>query len=286
MISVVIPAYNEEHGIKETILGVKRVLTDSKIDYEVIVVDDGSEDATVEIVEGIDGVVLIHHPENRGYGSSLKTGIRKASGKWILAIDADASYPVEAIPDILAGRDDYDMIVGSRVGENVNIELYRRPAKWILSWLADYLSGTHIPDLNSGLRAFKKEVALDFMSLLPQGFSFTTTLTLAMLCNDHPVKYVPIDYHPRKGESKIKPVRDGLNFMLLIVRTITYFNPLKVFLPASMLIFLVSFLIFAYTRFIQGRLMDVSVIILFVAAIQTAVIGLLADLIVRKRDVR
>ncbi|MFH1788700.1 MAG: glycosyltransferase family 2 protein [Candidatus Altiarchaeota archaeon] len=284
MISVVIPVYNEEDGILETIQGLEKAL--AGVDHELIVVDDGSSDATVEIVKSIKGVTLVHHPENRGYGASLKTGMRKAAGEWILTIDADASYPTDAIPGIIGEFEDYDMVVGSRVGEDVNIESYRRPAKWILSRLADYLSGTHIPDLNSGLRAFKKQVATDFANLLPSGFSFTTTLTLAMLCNDHPVKYVPINYHQRMGKSKIKPFRDGVNFMLLIVRTITYFNPLKVFLPASTLLFILSFLVFAYTRFIMGMLMDVSVIILFVAAVQTAVIGLLADLIVRKRDVR
>lgn len=280
MISVVIPAHNEEKAIGTVLDELIEVL--ERQAYEIIVVDDGSTDNTAKIVQQKESIKLVQHPYNKGYGAALKTGIKNATNEIILIIDGDGSYPVNAITELLKEADKYDMVVGARTGKEVKIQLYRKPAKWFLSKLANYLSGTKIPDLNSGLRIFKKEDAIKFFNILPSGFSFTTTLTLAYLSNDYNVKYVPIDYHERAGKSKIKPFRDGFNFIMLIVRTITYFNPLKVFLPISILLFVFGVAILLYQGIVQRNVADLPVM-LILAAFQIGFLGLLADLIVRRR---
>jgi len=228
-VSIVIPAYNEEDAIATQIKSIQSVMNNTSWRYEIIVVNDGSTDNTAERAN-IPDVKLLNFTENRGYGASLKTGITTARADLIVIIDADGTYPSEAIPEMLARSDKYDMVVGSRVGENVNIPFNRRGAKWFLRLLASYLSGKHIPDLNSGLRVFKKSIVEQFYDILPPGFSFTTTITLALLCNEFLVYYHPINYFKRVGSSKIQPTH-AYNFLLLILRTIVYFNPLKIFLP-------------------------------------------------------
>ena len=283
-ISVVIPAYNEEKGISEVLADLKTILDDTHLQYEIIIVDDGSSDKTAEIVQKQDFVRLIQHPVNRGYGAALKTGIKSASGDWILITDADGTYPNESIPELLKYSGEYDMVVGARTGENVSIPMYRRPAKLFLTKLANYLVETKIPDLNSGMRLFRKEDSMKYFHILPSGFSFTTTITLSYLSDGFLVKYVPIDYHERHGSSKIKPFKDGMNFILLILKAITYFNPLKVFLPISFIMLLAAALLFWYTAFVVGKLADISVIVLIVASIQIGLFGLLADLIVKRSE--
>ena len=280
MISVVIPAHNEEKAIGTVLDELIEVLEGQA--YEIIVVDDGSTDNTAKIVQQKDSVKLIQHSHNRGYGAAIKTGIKNAITDLILIIDGDGSYPVKAITELLEEANQYDMVVGARTGKEVKIQLYRKPAKWFLSKLANYLAETKIPDLNSGMRIFKKEDAMKFFNILPSGFSFTTTITLAYLSNDYNVKYVPIDYHERTGKSKIKPFRDGFNFIMLIVRTITYFNPLKVFLPISILLFVFGSGILLYEGIVHRNVADLPVM-LILAAFQIGFLGLLADLIVRKR---
>lgn len=284
MISVVVPAYNEEKGISEVLTDLKTILDDTHLQYEIIIVDDGSSDKTAEIVQKQDFVRLVQHPVNRGYGAALKTGIKSSNGEWILITDADGTYPNEYIPELLKYSDEYDMVVGARTGENVSIPLYRRPAKLFLTKLANYLVGSKIPDLNSGMRLFRKEDSMKFFHILPSGFSFTTTITLSYLSDGFLVKYVPIDYHERQGSSKIKPFRDGMNFILLILKAITYFNPMKVFLPISFIMLLAAALLFWYTAFVVGNLADISVIVLIVASIQIGLFGLLADLIVKRSE--
>jgi glycosyltransferase involved in cell wall biosynthesis len=272
--SVVIPAFNEEDGIE----GVVRQIQALPGAIELIVVDDGSTDRTAERAAAA-GARVLRHPRNRGYGASLKTGIHASRAPRIVITDADGTYPNERIPELIALLDDNDMVVAARTGAKVAIPLARRPAKWALNKLANYLSESRIPDLNSGLRAFRRENLLPYLGILPSGFSFTTTITLAMHVNDHSVVYVPIDYHQRQGKSKIRPLQDTANFAALIVRTILYFRPLKIFLPLAGFFLLLAAAIFVYSWKFTPKIMDASVTITLMTAFQTAMIGLLADLI-------
>ncbi len=282
-VTVIVPAYNEERGLPvvlEQLIAFK-LAADSPV--EILVVDDGSEDNTAEVIGRYQAVTLLRHATNRGYGASLKTAIRRASHEIVCITDADGTYPNEMIPVLvtLLGPHD-DMVVGSRTGEEVAIPYVRRPAKWFIGRLANVVAGEEIPDVNSGLRAFRRSVALRFLPLLPDGFSFTTTITLAMLANGYHVVYTPINYHARVGSSKIRPIRDTLHFVQLILRIGLYFAPLTVFLPLSALCLITALAWALFSTFILGQLADVSTLILTMTAFQVAVIGLIAELISKR----
>ena len=272
-VSVVIPAFNEEGAIEAGVRGVLTVMESSGIEFELIVVDDGSSDRTRELAEAA-GARVLSLPENGGYGAALKAGIARSKHEIIVITDADGTYPAESIPVLLAELGEYDMVVGARVGESVAMPIARRPAKWFLRVLAGYLAGREIPDLNSGLRVMRKSLIKRFEHLLPSGFSFTTTITLAALCSGSLVRYSPIDYHPRIGKSKIRPTH-AFEFLLLILRTIVYFNPLKVFLPVGGVFFLGGLAKFVYDVYI-GNFSESALLGFLGAAILWAV-GLLSD---------
>jgi len=276
--TVIIPAYNEEKVLGTVLEHVLQVVGGSEGPHEILVVDDGSSDQTATIASQHD-VTLVRHPVNRGYGAALKTGIDQARREIIIIIDADGTYPVEKIPVLLKDVASYHMVVGARTGEHVAIPWTRAPAKWFLRQLANYLSGTRIPDLNSGFRAFQKAAVLPFLHILPNGFSFTTTITLAMLTNDYLVQYIPIDYYHRVGDSKIRPIRDTAQFVNLILRTVMYFNPLKIFAPLSGLLLAAAIFLFFYSWWFADKIMDMSITLISMASVQVFVIGLLADLI-------
>ena len=276
-VSVVVPAFNEETLIGTQIESIQHVMRSSGHAVEIIVVDDGSTDRTATEVERR-GVRLVRLPRNRGYGAALKAGIAAAANEWVVIIDADGTYPAEAIPAMLANATDYDMVVGARVGKNVHVPLARQPAKWFLQRLASYLVQQPIPDLNSGLRVMRKSLVERFQHLLPSGFSFTTTITLALLSNDFRVHYHPIEYRRRGGQSKIRPAH-AYEFLLLILRTIVYFNPLRVFLPLGALPFFLGFGKLIYD-IAQKNITDSAVMGILTGIILWAV-GLLADQISR-----
>ena len=272
-VSIIIPAYNEEKSISDQIARVKSVMDKTDWKYEVIVVDDGSTDDTAEVAAKLP-VDLISLPRNSGYGAALKTGISKAAAEYIIFIDADGTYPAEEIPPMLSEMDKYDMVVGARVGKNAQIPLVRKPAKWFLQKLASYLAGQDIPDLNSGLRIIKKPLLEKFNNILPSGFSLTTTITLALLCNNYFVYYHPINYYKRVGQSKIRPV-EAYNFFLLILRTIVYFNPLKVFLPLGAIFFLAGCVKLVYDIYLDN--LSESAVMGILSAFIIWAIGLLSD---------
>ena len=280
LISVVVPVFNEEGAVASTINQLKEVMDKSSYDYEIIAVNDGSKDKSLEILKNIKGINVISHPYNLGYSASLKDGIKHAKGNYILITDADGTYPIKEIPNLLKYIDKYDMVVGERRKENV--PLLRKPAKFMIAKLGNFVSGKKIPDINCGLRIFRKDIALRFWNLFPSGFSFTITITLACLTNEYTVKYVPISYFKRKGESTIHPVKDFINFITLIARIVTYFNPFKVFFSISTLLFILGFLIFFYTFYI-GFVADITVIVILLSSLQIFLIGLVADLIVKNR---
>ena len=279
-ISIIIPVYNEEKCIASVLKEIEDVMNRSELSYEIIVVNDGSTDKTLQALKGSgSNIKVVNHRVNRGYGASLKTGIGNAQHEVVVITDADGTYPNERIPELVSYIKDYDMVVGARTGVSVKIPLIRKPAKWVINRLANYLTGVKIPDLNSGFRVMKKAIANKFSRLLPDQFSYTATITLAMFTNGYQVKYIPVDYHVRIGQSKIKPIRDTLNFIQLIVRTVMYFNPLKIFIPLSLVLFFMSVGVFLYSYFFTPKVMDVTTVILFVSAIQVLAIGMVADLI-------
>ncbi|WP_419190551.1 glycosyltransferase family 2 protein [Saltatorellus ferox] len=295
--TIVVPAYDEEGGIEGV---VERLLAlDLGRETELLVVNDGSKDRTGPMLKELQAkyprLTVIEHPMNRGYGAALKTGFRAAAYDIVIITDADGTYPEDRIVDLLGHVDaGADMAVGARTGDDVNIPWQRRPAKAALRHIASYLAGVKIPDLNSGLRAIRRDLVLRYESILPEGFSFTTTITLASLTNHHRVDYVSIDYAERSGSSKIRPIRDTLGFLALIIRTVVYFNPLKVFYPVAGLLFVLLVVALTYDMFfaktyfpngevatVGGNLGDKSVL-LFLALVQTLTLGLVADLIDKK----
>jgi len=275
-VSVLVPAYNEEGAIAETVEVLSRQRGHFN-EMEIVVINDGSKDRTSEIARTLP-VTLIEHPYNRGYGAALKTGIASCKFDLIVIADADGTYPLEDIPKLVADMEGYDMTVGARTGQVVQIPLLRRPAKWMITRLAEYLSHQRIPDLNSGLRVFRKDTALRFLPLYPEGFSFTTTITLAMLTNGYRVKFIPINYLRRVGKSSIHPIRDTMNFTILIIRICAFFKPLNVFVPPALLLILLGVIKGAVDYNHQGSLGLLSVS-MALTGVQMLFIGLLADLI-------
>jgi glycosyltransferase involved in cell wall biosynthesis len=292
-VSVVIPAYNEEASVEQVAVQVQQVLNGLAIPHEVIIVDDGSTDGT-SAAAARSGARVIRHQRNRGYGASLKTGILAARYDAIVITDADGTYPINRIPELLLTLREADLVIGARVNQNVKIPLTRRPAKWILRRLAEYVAGESIPDLNSGLRAFRRSAMEPYFPILPSRFSFTTTQTLAMLCDQYRVATVSIDYYRREGKSKIVPW-DFMTFVSLVLRVSMLFNPLKVFVPPALVCLalgglkLVLDVVFAIMRagglswaILLTPTISTSALILVLAGIQMLLIGMMSDAVARK----
>ena len=291
MLSLLVPVLNEEGVIEETIRTLDRVLKVTGESYEIVVIDDGSTDDTPQILARLNLPTLriVTHAHNRGYGSSMKTGIRQSKGEIIGTVDADGTYPLEAFGALLKEMQSAkaDMVVGARTKKGVKIPLIRRPAKWIVNKLANTLAGIRIPDLNSGMRIFTRPLCEKFMHLYPQRFSFTITITLAALTNDYMVCYVPIDYMKRTGKSTLSSGMNGLknfaNFLGLIVRIVTYFRPLKFFIWPSMILMVLGFGTICYTLYAQQNISD-SGMLMLLSGLQIGLFGLLAEAVVRSRN--
>jgi glycosyltransferase involved in cell wall biosynthesis len=282
MISVVVPVYNEEDGVDKVLDQVHAVMGATGEPYEVLVVDDGSTDGSAAVLRKRTDITLLSHHVNGGYGRALKTGIAAARGEWIAILDADATYPVGALTALIKDREGYDMVVGARVGAR-NISLPRRIGQSVMRLLVRLLVRVHVPDLNSGLRIFRRELAEDFWGLLPDGFSFTTTISVAALSAQRRVRYVTIDYHKRVGKSSINPVTDFHNFLMLIVMTATYFRPLKFYVPVSYALFVVAVLRGIRDVIVLDRLAGLTVILVMLS-MQVWFFGLLADIVVKRTE--
>lgn len=285
-VSLLIPSYNEVGGVAGVVAQARAALTAVEglqaDTWEVLVIDDGSDDGTAAEARAA-GARVICHRENLGYGAALKTGLRRARFDTIVITDADSTYPVEATGQLLEMLTDCDMAVGARSGDDVNIPAVRKPAKWVLKMTAQFLAGRRITDLNSGFRAFRRSDALRFMALYPSGFSFTTTITLSYLSSDLLVSYLPISYYARTGRSKIRPFRDTKNLFLTVVRSILFFNPLRVCLPVSGVLLTVALIFALFIRDSHHRILDGTITILVVSALQIMIVGFLADILARLR---
>jgi len=292
-VTVVLPTYNEEAGIGPQIEAIRQTLEQHGLEYEILVVDDGSEDETARAAAGV-GARLLSNLENRGYGASLKTGIQAATYPTIVITDADGTYPSDQIPVLLAQLQTADMAVGSRTGKYVKIPLIRRPAKWMLGWLANRIAGRRIPDLNSGLRAFRRDVVQQYFAILSDRFSFTTTVTLALLADGYRITYHPIDYYARVGKSKIKP-GDFMEFLILVLRLAILFQPLRVFVPLAAVVGSLGILkvvldimaffprhLGAHWSLWYNAVLSTSALLLLLVAFQLLLIGMVADAVIRK----
>ncbi|WP_209599293.1 glycosyltransferase family 2 protein [Ruegeria sp. HKCCSP351] len=276
-LSVVIPAYNEENAVRHTVEDVRTHLEPLNIPYEIIVVDDASQDNTRAEAEA-SGATVTFNDVNSGYGASLKRGVRMAQHEYVAILDADSTYPARYLPGMLAMCRDQDMVVGDRGAAMKNVPLLRRPAKKFLFAFASFLAERKINDLNSGLRVFRKSELIPFLPLLPQNFSFTTTITLCMTSNGKRMIYTPIEYGKRVGKSKIRPI-DFLNFIILILRISTLFNPLRVFIPLGLAFFTLGTVKFIIDMFYWN--LSETAVFSFLAAIMIWSLGLIADMISR-----
>lgn len=281
--SVILPLYNEEKSIAATLEHLQTILKSVPCNSEIIVVDDGSTDHTRQILQQYPTIQVIRHGINRGYGAALKTGIRCAKYSIIAITDGDGTYPNERIPDLVKLAIQADMVVGARIGANVCYSRIRKIPKWFLVHFAQWVTKYRIPDLNSGMRVFRKNVVERFLTILPDTFSFTTTITIAMLTKNYIVHYEPIDYYHRVGKSKIKPIRDTLGFIQLILRMGVYFAPMRIFFPVASLFF-VGFLISLFQDVFIRQDLTESTLILFVAATQIGMFALLADMIDKRSN--
>ncbi|NWG00104.1 MAG: glycosyltransferase family 2 protein [Thermoanaerobaculaceae bacterium] len=282
-VSVVIPARNEGKSIAAVVAGVRAALAGAAAggSFEVIVVSDGSHDDTATAARAA-GAEVLENPESKGYGAALKRGFRHARYPFVAIIDGDGTYPPEAIPgmieDLVRGA---DQVIGSRTTGQAHVPLLRRPAKWLVRVLASAFTRQPIPDLNSGLRALRRSTLESVVRLLPDGFSCTTTLTVAGLLSGWHVTWHPIDYHRRTGTSKFRPVRDTGRLVLSLLRAVVYFDPLRLFLPLALVLGVVGAGLAAYDVFVEHNLTDKTVLT-SLTALQFLVLGLLADLIAKR----
>jgi glycosyltransferase involved in cell wall biosynthesis len=270
-VTVVIPAYNEAESIARTVGELKALGPE----YRVLVVDDGSRDDTAARARGV-GAEAIVHPYNKGYGAALKTGIRSAASDLIVIFDADGQHDAKDIPRMLAMMDEYDMVVGDR-GRAGATPRHRVPGKWVLDRVAGFLVDHPIPDLNSGFRCFRRDTARKFFPLLPNGFSFSTTITLAFFKEGLNVAYVPIAARKREqGRSEVKYLRDGAKTLLLIARITALFNPLKIFAPVGLFLIGVGGIYGLYGVFTISHIQSGAVLAIL-AGILIILFGILAD---------
>jgi len=279
-VSIIIPAHNEEAALAGVLEHIKAHLPPSVV--EVIVVDDGSRDRTAEIAKA-SGVRVLHHPTNRGYGAALKTGIRAAKGAFVLTMDADGQHRMEDVAKLCeeaAAADPPECVIGNRTAL-LHSPLWRMPGKWLLTWMAQFLVQKKIPDLNSGLRIMRREVALRYIRLCPQGFSFSTTITMALLSRGFGVLFVPIEVKRRTGKSTVS-MRTGFQTILLIIRLATLFNPLRIFLPASALS-IVAGIGWSVRYVIQGEGITVASMLAILTGVLLFALGLICDQVAQLR---
>jgi len=289
--TIVLPCFNEQDHVVQEIERISDAMDASGYSYELLVIDDASTDDTLEVVRAaaprFPHLRLMPFRRNGGSGTARRIGTQEARGEIVVWTDADMTYPNERIPEfigMLLEDPTIDQVVGARTSEEGTHKLLRVPAKWLIRKIAEILSNSRIPDLNSGLRAFRRTVALPYLRLLPPGFSCVTTLTLAFLSNQHDIRYEPISYAKRAGTSKFKFFRDAYRYILQVLRMVMYFNPLKVLMPVAFWLLLIAVAKGIYDMVVHPVRFATNTVLLFVTGMLVACVALLADLIVRSRS--
>jgi polyisoprenyl-phosphate glycosyltransferase len=280
-VSVVLPVHNERGHLEQELDRIRRTLDASDLTYELIVVDDGSSDGSGDLARELGGVRLITLTDNRGSGAARRAGTTAARGDVVVWTDVDMTYPNDRIPELVAALEDHDQVVGARTSEQGTVKALRVPAKFFIRKLASYLVETRIPDLNSGFRAFRRDVGMQFIHELPEGFSCVTTLTMSFLNHGYSVRYVPIDYAERSGRSKFHWWSDTTRYLRQVVRMALSYNPLRVFMPTGLLILLGALAKLVYDWSTRDFALAANTLLLFLVAFQVLTTGLLADLVAR-----
>jgi glycosyltransferase involved in cell wall biosynthesis len=290
-VTIVLPCYNEQDHVLAEVERISAAMDASGYRYELLAIDDASTDGTLDVLrsaqERFPHLRLMPFRRNGGSGTARRVGTLDARGEIVVWTDADMTYPNERIPELVRMLEEdasYDQVVGARTSEAGTHKLLRVPAKWVIRKIAERLTNTTIPDLNSGLRAFRRSVSLPYLRLLPPGFSCVTTLTLAFLSNQHDVKYVPIAYAKRAGTSKFHFVKDAYRYILQVLRMVMYFNPLKVLMPPALWLILLGLAKGGYDMVVHPVRFSVNTVLIFITGLVIAALALLADLIVRSRS--
>jgi polyisoprenyl-phosphate glycosyltransferase len=289
-VSIILPCYNEQDHVATEVERICAAMDASEYDYELLAFDDASTDQTytrlIEVAPKFPQLQVIRFHRNGGSGTVRRIGTQRARGEIVVWTDADMTYPNERIPEfvqMLEKEPTLDQVVGARTSEQGTHKILRIPAKWFIRKLAEQLTNAKIPDLNSGLRAFRRQVALPYLRLLPPGFSCVTTITIAFLSNQHDVRYVPIEYSKRSGTSKFRFVTDAYRYILQVLRMVMYFNPLKVLMPLALFLIVLGISKGIYDMVVHPLLFAVNTVLIFVTGLLIASLALLADLIVRSR---
>jgi glycosyltransferase involved in cell wall biosynthesis len=275
-LTILLPAFNEEQSIGNTIREIKELYPDC----EILVVDDGSTDLTKE--EAVKaGANVWKHPHNIGNGAAIKTGLRYASGEWVLMMDADGQHKPADIARLLEHKDDYDMVVGAR-SKGSKTSWHRDLANFIYNWLSSYVTKFKVEDLTSGFRLVKNDRISKFIYLMPNTFSYPSTITMAYLRSGMSIKYIPIQTLARQGKSKIKLFQDGIRFFLIITRIATLFSPFRIFLPVSFIFFITGLAYYIFTYITQHRFTNMSMLLLSSSVI-IFMMGLISEQISQMR---
>lgn len=280
-VSIVLPVHNEAGHLADELDRISASMEASPYSWELVLVDDGSTDGSADIAVGRPHVRVLRSARNRGAGTARRLGTEAARGRIVVWSDADMSYPNDEIPALVEKLGHGDHIVGARTSEQGTLKLFRVPAKWVIRRLASYLTKTTIPDLNSGFRAFRRDVALQYTHQLPPGFSCVTTITMAFLMNGYSVEFTPIDYAARAGDSKFHWLADTRRYALQVIRMILSYDPLRVVLPLATVVGLVFVGKLGYDLVDKDFRPAANTLLLGFAVLQILVVGLLADLVVR-----
>jgi polyisoprenyl-phosphate glycosyltransferase len=289
-VSIILPCHNEEGHVIAEVLRICEAMDASGYDYELVAYDDASTDQTLarlyEAAPRFPHLQVVHFHRNGGSGTVRRIGTQQAKGEIVVWTDADMTYPNERIPEfvqMLEKDPALDQVVGARTSEEGTHKILRIPAKWFIRKIAEILTNSEIPDLNSGLRAFRRQVSLPYLRLLPPGFSCVTTITIAFLSNQHDVRYVPIGYAKRSGTSKFRFVSDAYRYILQVLRMVMYFNPLKVLMPVALFLLGLGIAKGIFDNVRHPFYFATNTVLIFVTGLLIASLALLADLIVRSR---